>query len=493
MTNTKSTKRALLASVMAMLLCFTMLLGTTFAWFTDEASTGRNIIQAGNLDLVVEHMGANYANFSYLEEIDADTKLFDGIRFEPGATKVEYIRVKNNGSLALKLNAMLDAVETPGKTLAGDDLKLSDHLKVALVEVTEPFANDRAAVQAAANSNAISLLDEYLLNDLVLHPAANADGYAWFSEKTYAIIVYMPETVGNEANHDGKNIPSIEIGLNVVATQYTFEADGFDNKYDEKAEYGFTKIKGTTWADVKTALEATDPVSVQLTQSYTLEAENIVTISSGNKKILDLNGQTITASNYQLFDVNGGELTIIDSTGNGKIVFSNLLDETGIVVENSGKLTIGKGVTVEGSATYNSIAAPKKEGAYGYVIEAKTNAVVNIEGGTFNLSNKALGIYADDNPTAVLGSDSYTTTINITGGTFNVTDSALAAMRAVNASVSNATVNITASEGKYAYAYFNCGATIFDRTGSYTVSEDTVVNLNGANAKQNTDVNNLSW
>ena len=47
MTNTKSTKRALLASVMAMLLCFSMLLGTTFAWFTDSAASGSNVITAG--------------------------------------------------------------------------------------------------------------------------------------------------------------------------------------------------------------------------------------------------------------------------------------------------------------------------------------------------------------------------------------------------------------------------------------------------------------
>ena len=51
MTNRKSTKRALLGSVMAMVLCLAMLVGATFAWFTDTASTGVNKIQAGNLDV----------------------------------------------------------------------------------------------------------------------------------------------------------------------------------------------------------------------------------------------------------------------------------------------------------------------------------------------------------------------------------------------------------------------------------------------------------
>ena len=54
MTN-KTTKRALLSSVLALFLCFTMLLGTTYAWFTDEVTSGSNVIKAGNLDIAVEY------------------------------------------------------------------------------------------------------------------------------------------------------------------------------------------------------------------------------------------------------------------------------------------------------------------------------------------------------------------------------------------------------------------------------------------------------
>ena len=54
MSNTKATKRALLLSVMAMLVCVAMLVGTTFAWFTDSASTAVNKIQAGKLDVALE-------------------------------------------------------------------------------------------------------------------------------------------------------------------------------------------------------------------------------------------------------------------------------------------------------------------------------------------------------------------------------------------------------------------------------------------------------
>ena len=61
MTNRKSTKRALLGSVVAMVLCLAMLVGATFAWFTDTASTGVNKIQAGNLD-VKRHVQHRYAD-----------------------------------------------------------------------------------------------------------------------------------------------------------------------------------------------------------------------------------------------------------------------------------------------------------------------------------------------------------------------------------------------------------------------------------------------
>ena len=48
------TSKQLLASVLALALCCVMLLGTTFAWFTDTATTAVSSIQSGTLkvDLV---------------------------------------------------------------------------------------------------------------------------------------------------------------------------------------------------------------------------------------------------------------------------------------------------------------------------------------------------------------------------------------------------------------------------------------------------------
>ena len=81
----KSTKRALISSALAILMCAAMLIGTTFAWFTDTASTGVNKIQAGNLDIKVEYRTTADGNWQLL---DNATDLFgaEGTLFEPGHT-----------------------------------------------------------------------------------------------------------------------------------------------------------------------------------------------------------------------------------------------------------------------------------------------------------------------------------------------------------------------------------------------------------------------
>ena len=107
MTNRKSTKRALLGSIMAMVLCLAMLVGTTFAWFTDTASTGVNKIQAGNLDIKVEYT----LDGETWNDLDGATDIFQKGLWEPGHTEVVALRFKNNGNLALKYNINMNIVD----------------------------------------------------------------------------------------------------------------------------------------------------------------------------------------------------------------------------------------------------------------------------------------------------------------------------------------------------------------------------------------------
>ena len=93
------TKKALIMSVLSMVLCIAMLIGMTFAWFTDTASTGVNKIQAGNLDVKLMYS----TDMQTWKEANEQTKLFDdNALWEPGYTQVVYLKVVNGGNLALK-------------------------------------------------------------------------------------------------------------------------------------------------------------------------------------------------------------------------------------------------------------------------------------------------------------------------------------------------------------------------------------------------------
>ena len=100
MTSSKPTKRALLTSALAIVLCVTMLVGTTFAWFTDTASTGVNRIVSGNLDIELEYKNKGTEAF---KKADANTLVFDeSALWEPGYVEYVVLKLSNAGSLALK-------------------------------------------------------------------------------------------------------------------------------------------------------------------------------------------------------------------------------------------------------------------------------------------------------------------------------------------------------------------------------------------------------
>ena len=222
MTNKKNTKKALLMSMLSLLLCFSMLIGTTFAWFTDVVESGKNQIVAGNLDVALEY-SKDMSDGSW-KSVEGQTDLVDPLAlWEPGHTEVVYLKISNEGTLALKYSFSISFEDLViGKNEKGEDIKLSEHLKYAVVDVTEKFASRDAARKAVADV-AVDLAG-YSVNGKM-----NAGDPA----KTVALVVYMPESVGNEANYRGEKIPQIELGVNLFATQMTEEEDSFDETYDK--------------------------------------------------------------------------------------------------------------------------------------------------------------------------------------------------------------------------------------------------------------------
>jgi len=227
----KTTRRALFMSALSLLLCVSMLVGTTFAWFTDSVTSGRNTIQAGNLDVVLEYWdGDGY------KEVTSETKLFDDeALWEPGYTEVAYLKVSNAGSLALKYQLAVNVYsETDGKTKDGASITLSDHLQFKVVESDTDLA-DTYTRETAQNANAAATkLQNYNSETKPLEAKNEAGDNNYYDY--VALILYMPETVGNEANHDGTNVPKIEMGVSLLATQQMAESDSFGNDYDKDAE-----------------------------------------------------------------------------------------------------------------------------------------------------------------------------------------------------------------------------------------------------------------
>lgn len=252
MTNSKSTKRALLTSSISLLLCFAMLIGTTFAWFTDSASTGVNKIQSGNLDIDVLYATPSDVVDGKIpdgnwKDVEKDSPVFkpDAL-WEPGYTEVVYFKIKNAGSLALKyiMSANI-ANETAGINKAGKEFNLSDYLSAYYMtgeKATVFTARDKAQSVDGWASMIPDLAPTTLAKAESLEIGnAKALSYEYelkSGEAAYTtMVVFMPTTVGNEANHNGTNIPSIKLGINFIATQFTYENDSFGNDYDKDADY----------------------------------------------------------------------------------------------------------------------------------------------------------------------------------------------------------------------------------------------------------------
>ena len=212
MTNRKTTKRALWSSVLSLLLCFAMLLGTTYAWFTDSVTSANNIIKSGNLD--VEVYTEDGVSIEEVERLFADVDLW-----EPGAIAYENLTVANLGTLALKYRMTVNFTEAT-ETAEGSGKTLVDVLKVAVV--SGGFNGTREDAQ--------NLSYNYSLKDFALDGKLDAkDGEN--DEHTYGIVIYW-EPTENDNDYNVKDGLSIKLGINLFATQWTSESDAFGSDYD---------------------------------------------------------------------------------------------------------------------------------------------------------------------------------------------------------------------------------------------------------------------
>ena len=426
MNNTKSTKRALLLSIMAMLLCVVLLVGTTFAWFTDSASTAVNKIQAGTLDVQLLDEQGNTLEGQTLSWKKAAGHENEAVLWEPGCTyNLQSFKIKNNGNLALKYKIVISGIVGDAKLLEAIDFTVT-------------------GVDGITTANALN----------------GFEGKLAASSMTDAITIsgHMKEYAGNE--YQGKSIDGI--GITVVATQDTVEHDSNGNTYDERAEY---PVLASSVSDFRDALSQGNSTII-LASDVTVE--DGIQMSVENDASINFNGNTLKGAvesgsisssdgptNLVLSDPNNSDEYSIDgelvqhagggytqlaaitvwkrtvTIESGKYTYDNAVilcqlqtqdsDAVGVVV--NGGTFVGKGAAsvianvfgnvIINNGTFNAYDDGDASGECVYVSSGSSHvpSITTINGGTFNAVDRIFYVRVNTR---------YTQKIVVNGGTFNV-------------------------------------------------------------------------
>ena len=255
MTSSKSTKRALVSSTLAILMCVAMLIGTTFAWFTDSVTNTGNKIQAGTLDVALLNNGVDIS--------DSNTPVFNYELWEPGYSTGANLAVKNNGSLALKYELVLQNVVT-----------------------TKGIEN---VIDVIVGGSTVGTLADFMNGEIL----ASGNLTASATSNTYAIVLKMQETAGNDYQDAEATFDML-----LRATQYTYEEDGFgSDQYDKDA--GTDEFKqGVTISGIAGVAESYDTI-----QDAYEDVKAMLVANSG------LGEQQLNEEAFNAFFTDGGKIT----------------------------------------------------------------------------------------------------------------------------------------------------------------------------------------
>ena len=312
MTKTKSTKRALLGSALALLVCVSMLIGSTFAWFTDSVTSAGNIIKSGTLNVTMEWADGTKAvpaDDSTDWKNAADGAIFKSELWEPGYTEVRHIKIANEGTLALKYQLNIIA--------NGEVSELADVIDVYYVDPAVQVA-DRTAF---TDANKLGTLTQVLANI-----NTTASGTLLADEKTtITLALKMQESAGNE--YQGLSIGS-DFSVQLLATQLTSENDSFDNTYDSnawlnEADYSWYDPNNTTHT-IKNAAELAGLAAIVNGTAATTYGARATAVPADNFR-----GETVVLAAD--IDLNGMPWTPI---GNSTNKFNGTFDAKGYTVSN---------------------------------------------------------------------------------------------------------------------------------------------------------------
>ncbi len=362
----KSKKSALLLSFTSLLLCFAMLAGSTFAWFTDTATTGVNKIVAGNLKVDIVD-GTTEQHLEKLNFQNKDKKT--DILWEPGCRYLtEGFRIANKGNLALKWKAEINKDNIV-------DGKVVDTAKdgVSLLDVIDFYV-----VTKAADGTETAVAVENFVGNLTKGAKS----------EVYYIKGVMQTTAGN----DYQDLTLDGITITVYATQLTSEFDSFNNTYDKDAEYPIDTWNGDSATDAELTAATNEDTKIITIDSGKLLSALAKAVNDGKS----YEGYTIKLTKN--IDLNGNEWTPIGTKGTSN-VFKGTFDGDGRTIKNL-KISSGdcvaffgavenatvKNLTVEGNVNGKNAAGIVARVVGGATIENCVNRA------TINASDKAAGI-----------------------------------------------------------------------------------------------------
>lgn len=336
MTKQKSTKRALLMSALALLVCVTMLIGSTFAWFTDSVTSSGNIIKSGTLDVTMEWKDAttNGAQKTYKDA--SAGAIFNYDLWEPGYVEAKNIKISNVGTLALKYNLNIAA--------NGEVSELADVIDVYFAE-GEYTLTSRAMTE---------LTKVGTLSDILKGMPANMAGdLKANTADTVTIALKMQEDAGNK--YQGLSIGS-DFSVVLMATQDTVEKDSFNNQYDANAKYDVDIWNGKTVtapvADADGVYHITTAAELvgMMNDSKYPNCNNYQNVVLENN--IDLAGRTVSGFGDErgffdgIFDGQGYTISNFKIDATNRTYYAGLFNQ---VSQWSGENTVIKNLTVADS------------------------------------------------------------------------------------------------------------------------------------------------
>ena len=271
-------KARLISSVLVLVMMITSLLGTTFAWFTDLAVSGGNTIQVGSLKVGLYHK-VGEDDWKSIKD-NSNHKIFDYDKWEPGYTRFETLKIANLGNLALQYKL---SIEVAGRAVTGSNGEnLADVIDVYVVD--------------GENTSSSSWTYKGTLTQVMRNPSSFIGGQLLAREENVVSIVLRMQTTAGNA-YQGLDVGDIYV--NLVATQWNYEKDSFDNPdYDKDSTFPELNIGGvsvsvnTNYNNVVTNTVSVSGEGVEATIPAGVEVDNGVnklTLSVTEKENSDAN------------------------------------------------------------------------------------------------------------------------------------------------------------------------------------------------------------